>query len=119
MFQGIHLCTKAELIAASLNAALKTLQSRKTPERKDKDDGKQKRDGQKTLMVSNTRMKSSCMMESSQGSTMLTVHERLMQVGIMYGWRLAVGSWHSNFYLRGLLGLRDFRKRSAARVIAV
>lgn len=63
VFKGICQFTNAEIIAASLYAAIKTLQSRQAPNIADKDEGKQIQDGQKTLMISTTRMRSSCMME--------------------------------------------------------
>ena len=73
--------TKAEITAASLNAAIKTLQSRKAPNREDKDEGKQINAGQKTLTVNTTRMRSSCMI----GTRCVTfMHEYLMQVNTRY-----------------------------------
>ena len=67
VFKGICQFTNAEIIAASLYAAIKTLQSRPAPNIADKDEGKQIQDGQKTLMISTMRMRSSCMMKDDSG----------------------------------------------------
>ena len=57
----LYQSTNAAIIAASLYAAIKTLQSIEAPKDEDKDEGTWKKEGYKTLMVSSKMMRSSCM----------------------------------------------------------
>lgn len=72
--EGIRHSNNVEITAARRYAAIKTLQSRKAPEREDKDEGKPINEGQRTLMVSTTRTKSSCIIGSCC-RWLQTVHE--------------------------------------------
>ena len=81
VFKSICQITNAEIIAASLYAAIKTLQSREAPNIADKDEGKQIKDGQKILMVSTKRMRSSCMMDDDdRWSPMMQIMHKTVEM---------------------------------------